>query len=135
VSQDCSLAETFDHVEEAQPPRPAKPCLDLNNASRQRAPLDYRRINGAALAVLPVLLRRWLSNGRQQGREWVALNPRRADRRLGSFRINTVTGRWADFATDDRGGDVVSLVAYLCGLSQSQAARQVADMLGIHHHE
>ena len=43
-------------------------------------------------------------------------NPTRADRRPGSFSVNTRTGRWADFATGDRGGDVVSLAAYLHGL-------------------
>jgi len=31
---------------------------------------------------------------------------------------NLGSGRWADFATPHRGGDVVSLVAYLFGLSQ-----------------
>jgi hypothetical protein len=41
------------------------------------------------------------------------------------------TGRWADFATGDKGGDIVSLAAYLFGLSQSEAARQVAQMLGL----
>jgi hypothetical protein len=96
-----------------------------------RAPLDFRRINDAALAVLPLLLRRWLPNGRRQGRDWVALNPRRADRRPGSFRINISSGRWVDFATDDRGGDPISLAAYLHNLSQSQAARQLATMLRI----
>ena len=44
---------------------------------------------------------------------YVALNPTRNDRRPGSFKINIRTGRWCDFATGDRGGDPVSLVAYL----------------------
>jgi hypothetical protein len=111
--------------------RPAKP-LDFNGAS-QRAPLDFRRINDAALAVLPALLLRWLPDGRRQGCEWVALNPRRPDRRHGSFSVNTTTGRWADFATGDRGGDPVSLAAYIFNLRQQQAARQLATMLRISH--
>ena len=45
--------------------------------------------------------------------------------------MNTRTGRWADFATGDRGGDVVSLAAYLHGLRQAEAARKLADMLGL----
>ena len=60
-----------------------------------------------------------------------ARNPRRADRNPGSFRINTSTGRWADFATDDNGGDVVSLAAYLADIEQAEAARRLADMLGM----
>jgi hypothetical protein len=135
VSQDYSLAETFDYVEQARPPRPAKP-LELNNAPRQRAPLeplDFRRINGAALAVLPALLRRWLPNGRQRGRVWMALNPRRSDRHAGSFSVNMTTGRWSDFATGDR-GDVIALAAFLFNLSQAEAARRLAGMLGISCH-
>jgi hypothetical protein len=80
---------------------------------------------------LPVILGRWLPRGRRQGLEYIALNPTRLDRRLGSFRINLHTGRWADFATGDRGGDVISLAAYLFGLSQIEAASKLADMLCI----
>ncbi len=95
--------------------------------------LDFQAINRAALASLPALLRRWLPDGRLVGREYTARNPRRADRRLGSFRINVNSGRWADFATGDAGGDVVSLAAYLSGTGQAEAARALADMLGLSH--
>ena len=80
---------------------------------------------------LAALLARWLPDGRLQGFEYVALNPTRADRRPGSFRVNVRTGRWADFATDARGGDPVSLAAYLSDLSQVEAARELARMLGL----
>lgn len=93
--------------------------------------LDFPRINAAALSALPSLLDRWLPGGRKQGAEWVARNPTRSDRRPGSFSVNTRTGRWADFATGDRGGDVISLAAYLHGLRQGEAARKLADMLGV----
>jgi len=59
----------------------------------------------------------------------VALNPRRHDRSPGSFKVNLRTGRWADFATGDKGGDPVSLAAYLFNLSQADAARRLAAML------
>lgn len=94
-----------------------------------RGRVDFARINAAALARLPDLLARWLPDGRSQGREFVALNPRRNDRHTGSFRVNLDTGRWADFATRDKGGDPVSLAAYLAGLSQIEAARRLAEML------
>src|SRR6478735_3488464 len=93
--------------------------------------IDFARVNMAALAVLPSLLARWLPGGRREGREYVARNPRRADRTEGSFRINMTTGKWADFATADRGGDVISLAAFLFELSQLQAALRIAVMLGI----
>lgn len=80
----------------------------------QRERVDFDALNRAALPVLISLCRRWLSDGRQQGHEYVARNPLRSDTNPGSFRINLTTGRWADFALDDaRGGDPVSLAAYL----------------------
>ena len=95
--------------------------------------LDFEAINRAALASLSALLRRWLPDGRLVGHEYTARNPTRADRRPGSFRVNVNTGKWADFATGDKGGDVVSLAAYLSGTGQAEAARALADMLGLGH--
>src|SRR3712207_4784016 len=97
------------------------------------SPIDFPKLNRAALQFLPALCRRGLPDGRRQGNEWVARNPRRNDRRAGSFKINLKTGRWADFATGDRGGDVVSLAAYLGGLRQGEAARALTEMLGLQH--
>ncbi len=95
--------------------------------------LDFEAINRAGLASLSALLRRWLPDGRLLGHEYTARNPTRADRRPGSFRINVHNGRWADFATGDKGGDVVSLAAYLSGTGQAEAARSLAEMLGVRH--
>jgi hypothetical protein len=95
------------------------------------APIDFDRVNRAALAALPALLTRWLPDGRQMAGEWVARNPRRADRTPGSFKVNMRTGRWSDFATGDKGGDVVSLAAYLAGIGQAEAACELARALGI----
>ena len=93
--------------------------------------VDFVAVNEAAMSILPDLLRRWLSDGKRHGKEWVARNPRRADRRMGSFCVNMDTGRCAYFSTGDKGGDVVSLAAYLAGVSQVEAARNLADMLGV----
>lgn len=95
------------------------------------ARIRFEAIAAAALPRLPELARRWLPDGRCVGHEWVALNPTRPDRRPGSFRVNLATGRWADFATGDKGGDAISLAAYLHGVSQIAAARKVAAILGI----
>ena len=93
--------------------------------------LDFKAINAAALADLPSVLRHWLPDARVVGEELVAKNPTRADRRPGSFKVNIRTGMWADFATGDRGGDPVSLIAYLDGTGQVEAARTLAAVLGI----
>src|SRR5277367_965233 len=93
--------------------------------------LDFDEIDRAALAAFPAVLARLLPRGKTIGRELVALNPRRPDRNLGSFKVNRFNGRWCDFATGDKGGDPVSLVAYLADASQVEAARLLAQMLGI----
>lgn len=97
----------------------------------RRSGVDIRAVALSALPRLPLLIRRWLPDGHLVGREWVALNPNRFDRNLGSFKVNISTGKWADFATGDRGGDVVSLAAYLFGLGQSAAASRISEMLGL----
>ena len=93
--------------------------------------IDFDGINRAALAALPVLLQRWLPDGRRRGCEWVARNPTRNDRTLGSFSINMRTGAWADFAVGARGRDVVALYAYLRGISQGAAANELARLLDV----
>ncbi|MBO6893968.1 MAG: hypothetical protein JJ866_18655 [Roseibium sp.] len=97
--------------------------------------IAFQRIAGAALLYVDEIVRRWLPEGRREGTEWVCRNPRRADHRAGSFKVNLVTGRWADFATDDCGGDLVSLGAFLFELSQKDAALNIADMLAINPYE
>ena len=93
--------------------------------------VDFGAVNAAARANLLSVLERVLPTGRRERREYLALNPRRADRRLGSFQINIETGKWADFATGDRGGDPISLIAYVENISQFDAALRLAQMLGV----
>jgi hypothetical protein len=100
-----------------------------------RPPIAFKRIADTALNHTDTIVRRWLPDGRREGREWVSLNPTRPDRRWGSFKVNLTSGRWSDFATGDGGGDLVSLGAYLFKLSQAEAALRVAEMLGIDGHD
>jgi hypothetical protein len=93
--------------------------------------VDFFTVRRAALGRLPDILARWLPGGRIEGREYVVRNPKRCDRRPGSFKINLDTGRWADFATGDRGGDPISLAAYLADCNRIEAARRLAAMLGL----
>ena len=94
-------------------------------------PIDFAEINRAALAAFPAVLARILPSGKHVGSEYLALNPSRTDRHARSFKVHLATGRWADFATGDKGGDPISLVAYLGDISQGEAARLLARMLGI----
>src|SRR5437773_12500151 len=98
-----------------------------------RSTIDFQSINRAALPALPILLHRWLPDGRHRGREWIARNPTRQDRKPGSFSINMVSGCWAEFAdgATAKGRDVVSLYAYLRNIGQGHAARELAGLLRI----
>ena len=72
-----------------------------------------------------------LSGGKNQGREYLPLNPLRSDHKPGSFTINRDSGAWSDFATSDRGGDLVALGAYIFDCRQIEAAEKLADHFGI----
>lgn len=94
--------------------------------------IDFQRLAAAALARSESLVPEWLPGGHKAGYEWKCINPNRADQREGSFSINLVTGKWGDFACDDKGGDLVALYAYLfCGDDQVEAAKALADVLGM----
>ena len=112
-------------------------------AARQRTrggihegrPIAFQRIADAAARHSDTILRRWLPDGRVDGREWIARNPKRADRKPGSFKVNLKTCRWGDFATGDKGGDLIALAAFLFDLDQAKAALRVAEMLGVDPYE
>src|SRR5215469_17974698 len=106
----------------------------MNN--RHNRALDFKGLAAAALASAKSLLHEWLPGGRFEGREYVALNPTRNDRALGSFKIHWQTGEWADFADPNaKGGDLISLFAYINSLDQGPAARQIAERLGFSTHK
>lgn len=95
-----------------------------------RERLDFAEINRAVLADYPAFLQRWIPGGRFEGSEYVPMNPKRYDRRAGSFKINWRTGKWSDFATGDSGTTPLSLYAYLTGLPYAHAGFRLAEELG-----
>ena len=93
-------------------------------------PIDFQAINRVALHRLPEICARWLSGGRKEGDEWVCGDLSGKPGR--SCKVNLFSGKWADFAEGGAsGGDVISLTAAIHNLSQGEAARRLADMLGI----
>lgn len=93
------------------------------------------------LQRIDTLARELAPDGQKRSHEWVARNPNRADNSLGSFSINLQTGKWSDFAADDKSSRTwpcLSLVAYLAtgGRWKSEAQRPGAirwtrDWLGL----
>jgi hypothetical protein len=101
--------------------------------SRRLAPsLDFATVNNAALARLPEVLARLLPGGRAVGPEWHAGSLRGDPGDSLRVRMRGErAGRWADFATGEKGGDPVSLAAAVARTRQIEGAKQLARMLGI----
>jgi putative DNA primase/helicase len=91
--------------------------------------IDFPTIAAAALAVSDTLIARWLPSGRRNGHEWLCgdLSGSAGE----STSINLKTGKWADFAGDKKGGDLIALLAAIKDCSQLDAAKEIAETLGI----
>lgn len=72
-----------------------------------------------------------MAGGKDQAREYLALNPKRSDSKLGSLSTNRDTGAGGDFATGETWGDLVAMTAWRFDCSQTDAAERLADLLGI----
>ncbi len=74
------------------------------------------------------------SGSYRKGWLYFMLNPGRADRSVGSFVIHMSgprAGRWVDYATAPRGGDLIDLIALALGLSASDAIKEARAFLGL----
>ncbi len=92
--------------------------------------INFELAKELVLECADEVLAHWLPDGELVGSEYKARNPTREDGSPGSFTINTRSGKWADFATDDRGGDLISLIAYLEGCErQSGAAVKILEFM------
>jgi putative DNA primase/helicase len=93
--------------------------------------IDFDGINAAALCNGRSFVESLLPGGKFRSLEYVVKNPCRDDQRPGSFKINYQSGRWKDFASGDGGTDLISLVAYVRCVGQGDAARELAEKLGV----
>lgn len=106
-----------------------------NGAAGAIQRIDFGAVADAALNAAERLVSSWLPGGKRAGHEWQcgSLSGEPGN----SLSVNLKTGAWADFATDDRGGDLISLLAAIRGTKQGEAAREIARDLGLiaHTHE
>ncbi len=93
--------------------------------------LNFKKVADTALARIDDVLAKWLPGGRYQGKEYVVLNPTRDDQKPGSFTINRDKGVWLEAATGDRGGDLISLIAYLERANQVEGCKRLGHYLGL----
>ncbi|SDT32672.1 DUF927 domain-containing protein [Pseudomonas prosekii] len=94
---------------------------------------SFADVKSAALKDIGRVLSHLLPNGKRVdgGKEYTAPNPTRSDKRAGSLKINLSKGTWADFATGDKGGDLIDLVRYLDGGTDVEACNKLADLLKV----
>ena len=101
----------------------------------RRRSINFERVAQAAAAQSLTIVSRWLPDGKREGVERSARNPKRDDRKPGSFKVNLRTGVWSDFSSKESGRDLIALAAYLFGLPQDEAAQRVAEMVGVDPYE
>lgn len=94
-----------------------------------RTRIDFAAIATAALAAAERLVPLWLAGGKREGHEWKCGSL--AGDAGHSCSVNLKTGAWADFATGDKGGDLISLWAAIRSLKPGEAARELARELNI----
>lgn len=93
--------------------------------------IDFKEVDRVALGCSLAILQRWLPDGYVHSNEYVALNPTRSDSKKGSFSINVINGKWADFATGDKGCGMIQLTSYLFKIPAKEAANKLCVMLGM----
>jgi len=103
----------------------------LNQSGASGGRIPFKTINDAALRASRSVLPQIIPGGKFRSLEYIVRNPRRDDQHAGSFTINYRTGVWKDFASGEGGGDPISLLAYIRGCTQGEAAREPADKLGV----
>lgn len=94
---------------------------------------SFADVKATALKDIDRVLSHWLPNGKRVdgGKEYTAPNPTRSDKRAGSLKISLSKGTWSDFATGDKGGDLIDLVRYLDGGTDIEACNQLAELLNV----
>lgn len=74
------------------------------------------------------IIAEWLPQGRRIGNEWVCGDLTGGEGR--SCSVNVTTGRWGDFAGEERGGDLISLYAAINKTTNSDAYRVLEERYG-----
>jgi putative DNA primase/helicase len=92
-------------------------------------PINFAALADALLARAYTLVPAWLPGGVQRGHEYVCGSLSGGSGT--SCSINLTNGKWADFAADARGNDLVSLYAAIHDLDNGKAAVQVARDEGL----
>jgi len=88
-------------------------------------PIDFEGLNTRLLSRVRELCIEWLPGGKMVGVEYTCadINGRPGD----SLKVNTKTGKWADFSAGLKGGDLISLYATQKSIKNGEAARELSE--------
>lgn len=89
--------------------------------------LDFSGLADVLMSKWNEFLPQWSPGGKMVGREYTAgsINGGPGN----SFKFNIETGKWSDFATGQKGADLISLYAQIYNLKNGEAAKKLADQI------
>ena len=91
--------------------------------------IDFEEINAKLLTNIEGYCHQWLPGGKVKSGQYRIGG---IDGSLGSsMSINIRTGQWYDHATEDKGGDLISLFAAVHNLTQGEAAKELEGTVNI----
>lgn len=94
--------------------------------------LNFREIAEHGRSALPSLMLKWGIGGARRGNLWLGpVKTPRFNPPWSSLVIWLNKGCWVHYASGEKGGDVTSLYAHLRGISQGEAAKELAAELGL----
>lgn len=102
---------------------------DEKTTNRENNQIDFDEINAKLIGDAEGYCHRWLAGGKVKSGQYRIGG---IDGSLGSsMSINLRTGQWYDHATDDKGGDLISLYAAVNNLTQIEAAKELESEVNI----
>jgi putative DNA primase/helicase len=91
--------------------------------------IEFEALADGLLNDAESLLDQWFPAGKLRGHEFTVGSLKGEPG--GSLSINVNTGKWADFQSGEKGGDLISLYAAIHGMKQIDAARELAGRVAM----
>lgn len=90
--------------------------------------IDFEKTRQEITPYIETLCERWLSAGKRNGRYWTvgSLTNEPGE----SLTVDLRNGIWKDYATGEKGGDLISLYAAIHRIEQADAARAILEQIG-----
>jgi len=101
----------------------------MTDHNKALPPIQFEALASALLCRIEQLVAAWLPGGTKRGHEYVCGSL--SGGAGSSCSVNLTNGRWADFADDVRGNDLISLYAAIHDLGMGHAAVAVAREEGL----